>query len=228
MYLSNRDIKWAIECGQLIVKPAPSPEQGYDETSIDLHLGPVSEAKIWNIPQIAKAERDSGRLPKDGAPELKLGSFKYDEYAPSRQIHVPDEDPGDEHQLVFKRGPEVFVRKFGFLLWQTKEIVGTPKIDPERPLHVQQHPQLICFVDAKSTKARTGLLVHFTAPTIHAGWDGTVTLEITNLGPFTFVLRENDAIAQLIVAAISSSPDLTMRKSRSATQGQRKASGEKG
>ena len=34
-------------------------------------------------------------------------------------------------------------------------------------------------------------------------------LEIVNLGPFTFVLQEDDVIAQLTVATISSSPQQT-------------------
>ncbi len=69
--------------------------------------------------------------------------------------------------------------------------------------------QYICFIDGKSTRARTGILVHLTAPTIHAGWKGNVVLEIVNLGPFTFVLQEDDVIAQLTVATISSSPQQT-------------------
>lgn len=35
MYLSDRDLKFAVETGQLIVAPAPTE---YDTTSIDLHL----------------------------------------------------------------------------------------------------------------------------------------------------------------------------------------------
>jgi hypothetical protein len=47
MFLSGRDIKWAIDCGKLIVAPRPEELQcGYDETSIDLHLGPIETARI--------------------------------------------------------------------------------------------------------------------------------------------------------------------------------------
>jgi hypothetical protein len=35
MYLSNRDIKWAIDCGKLIANPRPEVfNAGYDETSM--------------------------------------------------------------------------------------------------------------------------------------------------------------------------------------------------
>jgi hypothetical protein len=59
MYLSNRDIKWAIDCGKLTVDPRPEnyrgprgnlPSAGYDETSIDLHLVPLSENKGTELP----------------------------------------------------------------------------------------------------------------------------------------------------------------------------------
>ena len=52
---------------------------------------------------------------------------------------------------------------------------------------------------------------HFTAPTINSGWEGNITLEIINLGPFTFALRPGDAIAQLTVAKITSRPDVKLR-----------------
>ena len=42
-----------------------------------------------------------------------------------------------------------------------------------------------------------GLLVHMTAPTIHAGWWGQITLEICNLGPFTLALQEGDGLIPL-------------------------------
>ena len=224
MYLSNRDIKWAIECGKLIVDPAPTLEQGYDETSIDLHLGPVKDACIWDVEPLVSDAKSSGQPSHDGAPEIHLGSFEWKSFAEKRLMEIPREDKS-KSQLVFRRGDDVVIRKFGFLLWPTKERVGTPRIDPLSPTKVQRPPELICFVNAKSTKARTGLLVHFTAPTIHAGWDGNITLEISNLGPFTFILKEGDALAQLTVATISSAPDLTLKSIRSLTQGQTRPSG---
>ncbi len=48
-----------------------------------------------------------------------------------------------------------------------------------------------------------------------------VTLEIGNLGPFDFVLKEDDVIAQITVAMISSVPEKTMKAAGSATAGQK-------
>lgn len=70
MYLSNRDIRWAIQCGHLIVRPTPEEQgKGYDETSIDLHLARVQEAKIWDIDGLKRAEAGRAR----GQPEVHIG-----------------------------------------------------------------------------------------------------------------------------------------------------------
>src|SRR5208283_732950 len=61
-------------------------------------------------------------------------------------------------------------------------------------------------VEGKSSLARCGILIHFTAPTIHAGFEGTITLEIINLGPFTFLLFPDMAICQLIIEEVSGCP----------------------
>ncbi len=117
----------------------------------------------------------------------------YKNFARKYQIPVPT----DSKELVFRRHNQIIVKPGGFLLWQTQEVVGTP----------EENADLICFVDGKSTRARTGFVVHLTAPTIHAGWSGKITLEIANLGPFDLLFQEyEDTIAQLTVSTISSPP----------------------
>jgi len=210
MYLSGRDIKWAIDCGRLIVRPRPEelgPEYGYDETSIDLHLDHVREAKVWDVAKLMDSEDARG----NNAPEVKIARVSLKKFAARYLRPVSD----DTSQPVFLRGSEVVVKPNGFLLWQTREWVETPK----------KNPGLICFVDGKSTRARTGIVVHLTAPTIHSGWGGHITLEIANLGPFHFVLHENDSIAQLTVAMIAGPPDVSLKTGVSATQGQTDVSG---
>jgi len=47
MFLSDRDIKYAIETRKLIVDPPPAHfNSEYDENSIDLHLDDIEFAKI--------------------------------------------------------------------------------------------------------------------------------------------------------------------------------------
>lgn len=61
-------------------------------------------------------------------------------------------------------------------------------------------------VEGKSSLARCGILVHFTAPTIHAGFSGTITLEIINLGTFDFLLIPEMFVCQLIIEEVRGRP----------------------
>jgi dCTP deaminase len=209
MYLSDRDLAWAIETGRLIVDPPPAR---IDATSLDLHLGRIDDAKIWDIQRFAGDMRDSGK-PR---PELHVGQYKIGKFGPRYLVPPPAFD--EQHpQLVMRRGNEIIVRPLGFLLWPTTEKIGTPEANAD----------VICFVDGKSTKARTGMIVHLTAPTIHSTWTGNVTLEIVNLGPFDLVFKEGDAVAQLTVARITSPPDKGV-SGTSATYGQTGVHGKDG
>jgi deoxycytidine triphosphate deaminase len=209
MFLSDRDLEWAITHGHLIVDSTSTKPRAIGPTSIDLHLDKVEEAKVWDIPKFKAQNKKMGR---GDVPELPIGQFDYRAVAGDYQKPPPNViNSEDTTDLVFRRGHEIIVRPSGFVLWQTKERVGTP----------EEGAQLICFVDGKSMKARTGLVIHMTAPTIHAAWGAwPVTLEIANLGPFHLVLKEDDAIAQITVARISSVPAQTMRKAGSGTVGQ--------
>jgi len=204
MYLSNRDLKWALDRGRLIVDPYP---EKIGDTSIDLHLDSVDEAKIWDIEKYKKDRSVSG----DPEAELRLGTFDYGNLGKKYLVSPPE----DKDERVFLRYDEIVIKPGGFILWQTKETVGT----------VADKADLICFIDGKSSRSRTGLIVHLTAPTIHAGWAGQVTLEIANLGPFDFVLKEDDAIAQITVAQISSIPDKNMKIDKLISYGQSNVTG---
>jgi len=65
---------------------------------------------------------------------------------------------------------------------------------------------LAARIEGKSSFARCGLLVHFTAPTIHAGFKGTFTVELINLGTLDIALYPNMPFCQLIVEQVYRSP----------------------
>jgi dCTP deaminase len=65
---------------------------------------------------------------------------------------------------------------------------------------------LAARVEGKSSYARCGLLVHFTAPTIHAGYAGTITLELINFGPIPIALYPGAPICQLIIEQVHGIP----------------------
>jgi dCTP deaminase len=61
-------------------------------------------------------------------------------------------------------------------------------------------------VEGKSGLARLGLAIHVTAPTIHAGFVGTIQLEMINHGPMHIKLRIGMAICQIIFEATKGVP----------------------
>lgn len=85
-----------------------------------------------------------------------------------------------------------------FILGITLEKVAFP-IQDGRPSYAAR-------VEGKSSHARRGILVHFTAPTIHSAYEGPITLEITNLGATSIDLVPNIYICQLIIERVSNPP----------------------
>lgn len=71
------------------------------------------------------------------------------------------------------------------------------------------NPAGVCYsarVEGKSSLARCGIIIHFTAPTIHSNFTGKITLEIINLGSIEFLLTPGMYICQLIIEEIRGCP----------------------
>jgi dCTP deaminase len=82
-------------------------------------------------------------------------------------------------------------------------------------------------VEGRSTLARMGLVVHLTAPIIHAGWEGKITLEMVNLGGWPIKLRPRELrICQLVFERVGELSDSeTDSDSSPQFQGQRSPAG---
>jgi dCTP deaminase len=87
----------------------------------------------------------------------------------------------------------------GFLLGITAEKVVLPIA-----------ARLAARVEGRSTLARLGLGIHVTAPTIHAGFRGQITLEMTNQGAIPLKLRPGLRVCQLIFEQIFGTPSADM------------------
>lgn len=85
----------------------------------------------------------------------------------------------------------------GFVLALTREVVTLPI-----------ESRIAARVEGRSSLARSGLMVHLTAPTIHCSFTGQITLEILNQGVFTFRLTPNvDRICQIIFERLGKEPE---------------------
>jgi dCTP deaminase len=178
MILSNLAIQAAIDAGDIVIEPEPSPRRPaapndpcpYDTCSVNLRL----DSQL-SIP--AKGKPMAFDLRSGG-----VSRFLSEIYEP-RTI---DEDGG------------YTLQPHKFILGQTLERVTLP-IRRGRPCYAAR-------IEGRSSFARIGLLVHFTAPTIHAGFHGNIALEMINLAAHPITLYPGMEICQLIVEPLDSSP----------------------
>ncbi|MYB40781.1 MAG: dCTP deaminase [Chloroflexi bacterium] len=185
MILSNTSIASALDAGLLVIDPRP-PGPGstdsagrYNTTSIDLTLGEML------------------RIPARGL-SLIIDPRAGDTAATLSTLYQPQPiDPVQGYRL--DPGPDRLV------LGATREYVALPR-PPDVPDADPEQPALAARVEGKSTLARYGLLVHFTAPTIHANFAGTITLEIMNLGSAPITLYQDMPICQLIIEQVHGDP----------------------
>lgn len=177
MVLSNIDIQAALDCGALVIRPEPAPRRP----------GPGGDCPFQTSAVDLTLGNELAWLKEDMpiAIDLRRGNFnKLFADNCTRKKLEPDEP------FVLK--PNRLV------LGRTHEVVGLPIRE--------QGPWLAARVEGRSSYARCGLLVHFTAPTIHCGFAGTITLEIMNFGPYNLSLTAQTPICQLIVEQISGQP----------------------
>lgn len=106
-------------------------------------------------------------------------------------------------EFSFARGQAQVLQPF--VLRPNKLVLGKTLEHVELPI-LTDGISLAARVEGKSSFARCGLLVHFTAPTIHSGFKGTITLELINLSPLDIALYPNMPICQLIIEQVQGIP----------------------
>jgi dCTP deaminase len=117
--------------------------------------------------------------------DLKLGeSFRVFHNHRIQTIDIAD-PPRDltEHVAIGEDGSFV-IHPGEFVLGRTEERVELPD-------------DIVARIEGKSSLGRLGLIVHATAGFVDPGFEGTLTLEITNFNSVPIVLRAGLPIAQL-------------------------------
>ena len=107
---------------------------------------------------------------------------------PTHQDYNIDEALGEitrEERIDLSKGFDIEPKKL--LLGWTTEYVKLP-----------YDSRLAARVEGKSSLARLGLGIHVTAPTIHAGFDGQIRLELVNHGDLPITVKPGMRICQLI------------------------------
>lgn len=180
MILSNTELYKALDEGRLVIDPEPTPRYptiDQPDSPYDTHSVDLRLASTISVP--------------------KSGQLVYDLTKPG---HVADTISRHSESLTISDAQPYILKPGCFVLGQTLERIHLP-IDPKRDTC------LAARIEGKSSRARFGILVHFTAPTVHPRYNGTLTLEMANLGPVDFCLKPSMRIAQLIVEEVMGIPN---------------------
>ena len=180
MILSNTSIQEALDHRWLVIDPEPTPRR------------PVQDGPGCPYQTSAVDLRLSAEIvrPRDDLPvsiDLRRGGYAALAQASHDPFNLTQEQP-------FNLEPRQLV------LGRTIERVCLPIPEDDTT------PCYAARIEGRSSFARCGLLVHFTAPTIHAGFDGVLVLEMCNFGPYTIQLYENMRVCQLIIERVSGVP----------------------
>lgn len=179
MILSDAEIIKAIKNQEIIIDPPPELSQ-YTTSALDLMLG--DEFKRLKTPEeLHKHEPQGVHRP------LIVDLAVVDIQSLIQHYGMPCNREKDG-SFILKPGL--------FVLGVTREYIELPK-----------ESKIAARVEGRSTLARLGLVVHLTAPTIHAGFKGRIVLEMCNFGPYDLILRPGKlAICQLIFERLGESP----------------------
>jgi dCTP deaminase len=198
MILSNVAIIEAIRNGSISIEPITRQNgEIIPIEDLDPAIPPFNTTSI-DLRLASTISEPQGNTEVTLRPYIGGGSLAKNLKANSQQQEIND-------KVAYKLKPH------SFILAQTKEKVDFP---------IPEDESSICYsarVEGKSSLARCGLLVHFTAPTIHAGFNGPITLEIINLGPNEIWLEKDTYICQLIIEEVKGVPILTPSQFRGQT-----------
>ncbi len=123
-------------------------------------------------------------------------------------IDVKEEMP-DLTELVEVKPDEPFILHPGeFVLGSTLERVGIPN-------------DLVARLEGKSSLGRLGLLIHSTAGYVDPGWDGYLTLELSNVANLPITLYPGMKIGQISFFMLTTEADVPYGSAGNKYQGQR-------
>ena len=113
-------------------------------------------------------------------------------FANSRYPYIDVRSPmPDLTELVRVEGEDPFILHPGeFVLGSTRERVALPD-------------DLVARLEGKSSLGRLGLLIHSTAGYVDPGWDGDLTLELSNVANLPITIYPGMKIGQLSFVQLS-------------------------
>ena len=179
MILSNVEVHAALDTGRLIISPEPGPrfpDVNGMHCPYDTHAVDLRLGAEISVP--------------------RPGTYAYDHTQPT---NLSDHLSRNSTTYQISSATPFKLEHGQFVLGITHERVSLPILD-------RFDTCLAARIEGKSSRARTGLLIHFTAPTVHPGFSGHLVLEMINLGACPILLTPMMYIAQLIVEEVKGLP----------------------
>jgi len=139
---------------------------------------------------------------RDGVVSYGLSSFGYDMriagefrvFTPNIHNSVVDPKRIDERAMVeYETDDHILIPPNSYVLGRSVEYYKMP-------------PDVLAIVLGKSTYARSGIIVNVTP--LEPGWEGHVTIEISNATPLPAKVYANEGIAQVVFLQ-GESPDVS-------------------
>lgn len=176
MILSDGDIKQQIKAGRIKITPKPDYKSALGAASLDLRLS--SKFRIFKstaTPFIDPRNKDT-----------------FDQLTEPMDVAKPAPDPAQALLPHTAEGPRAFVLHPGeFVLGLTMEYVEIPD-------------DVAARIEGKSSLGRLGIVIHSTAGHIEPGYNGGITLEITNIGLIPVLLHPGMRFCQLVFETMTS------------------------
>ncbi len=120
-----------------------------------------------------------------------------------------DFDPSSlVENFTLSTGQPLRLKPKEFLLGQTLEKIFLP-------------PTCAAQIHGRSSLARAGLSVHATAPHIHPGFEGTITLELCNSAEWELEFFSGDIVCQIILWEVKTPPPQKVIAALSTYRGQK-------
>lgn len=153
------------------------------------------------------------KLVREGVISYGLSSFGYDirladEFKVFTNVYSAVVDPKNfnDRSFIEIKGDHCIIPPNSFILSRSFEYIKMP-----------DNVLAICL--GKSTYARCGLIINVTP--LEPGWEGHITMEISNTTPLPAKVYANEGIAQLIFLEGQEKPEITYASRKGKYQGQR-------
>lgn len=179
MILSDGEIKEAIRKREIIIKPLPKSDQ-YATTALDLHFGD----QLFRLKTLEELQREE-------PPGVELG------------VVVNVNKIAIKALLQQYTKPLLREKDGSFILPPQRFALGITYEWIELPIK----SRIAARVQGRSTLARLGLIIHATAPTVHAGFAGRLALEMYCFGEYPLRLTPKELpICQLVFERVGRIP----------------------